>query len=101
MAANRCSRRAAESRVAPAMKTSTGNSSAAATTPRIKVIPSPLVPTNGAQPGWQSAGPVVLISVTSWASAAASASASTPLMASRLSGDGRASRPISPTTVPG
>ena len=61
MAAKRCSRRAAESRVAPPMNTSTGNSSAAATTDKTSVTPFELVPTVGAHSAPQWSGDVVLI----------------------------------------
>ena len=63
IAAKRCSRRAADSRVAPPMKISTGNSSAAATTDRISVMPLALMPTPSAQSALQLLGAVVLISV--------------------------------------
>ena len=49
IAANRCSRRAADSRVAVPMKISTGNSSAQATTDKIRSMPLALMPAPTAQ----------------------------------------------------
>jgi hypothetical protein len=49
IAAKRCSRRAADSRVAAPMKISTGKSSAAVTTARIRTMPLWLVPTPNTQ----------------------------------------------------
>ena len=49
IAANLCSRRAADSRVAVPMKISTGNSSAQATTDKIRSMPLALMPAPTAQ----------------------------------------------------
>ena len=101
IAAKRCSRRAADNRVAAPMNTSTGNSSAAATTDRTMVMPLALVPT-GAHSPEQSLGDVVLIRVTWWAPSCSERSAtSRPMMMSNVSGPGNASEPMMPTWVPG
>ena len=103
IAAKRCSRRAAESRVAPPMKISTGKNRAAMTTERIRMIPLLSMPTPSAQAGpLQSLGGVALIRETSMASLWPARSVTLrPTMMTSESGAGSAASPIVPTCVPG
>src|SRR4029453_13171969 len=68
IAAKRCSRRAADRRVAVPMKMSTGNSNKTATTASTRATPLELKPTANAQLLPHSLGEVVLMLVTSTAS---------------------------------
>ena len=101
MAANRCSRRAAASRVAEPMKMTTGKSMPNATTARIRSMPFLLMPTPlGQSP--QSLGGVVFSRQTSAAPGIARTCATVlPTTAIRESGDGRPASPIVPTSRPG
>ena len=103
MAANRCSRRAADSRLAVPMKISTGNSSPAATQDRIRSMPLASMPTPSTHCSpLQLLGGIVWMLVTSrapgwWASWAGVR----PTMTSREFGEGSAAAPIVPTWWPG
>ena len=101
IAAKRCSRRAADNRVAPPMKISTGNSSPAMTADKISVMPLPLMPRPLTQPS-QLLGVVVLMRSTglAWGSADRSATVR-PTTISREFGAGRAASPTVPTWRPG
>jgi hypothetical protein len=98
IAANRCSRRAADSRVAVAMKISTGNSSASATTDRMRSTPRLWTPIRTSQfAPVQALGGVVLMLVTSPAPGTRESWAAVcPTMTTRLSGPGRAASPTRP-----
>jgi hypothetical protein len=101
MAAKRCSRRAADSRVAPAMKTSTGSSRAAITMDKMSVIPLSLMPTPMKQ-SLQLFGVVVLILLTWRASGSWDRSATLrPTTMISEFGAGSAASPMAPTSRPG
>ena len=99
IAANRCSRRAAASRVAVPMKISTGNSSAPATTREDEGHPVLVDPTW--QPWRQSPGDVVMICVTCRAPSGSSSAGVRPTTMSSESGEGSASPPMVPISRPG
>ena len=112
IAANRCSRRAADSRVAVAMKISTGASMASATTDRIRSMPLAWIPAVGrgvVQALGVPAGPrllpgaaVVAIDVTCTLSGVcASCAGVRPTMMTSEFGDGSAASPIMPGQVAG
>ena len=103
IAANRCSRRAAESWVAVAMKISTGASRASAATDRMRSTPLALIPSRTAQlKPLQPLDGVVLMLVTSAASwRCASWAGVRPTMMIRLFGAGRAASPMMPAWCPG
>ena len=103
IAANRCSRRAADNRVAVAMKTSTGTSIASATTGRTRSSPFASIPRPSTQlsPS-QPLGGVAEIEVARTApGACASCAAVSPTMMTSESGDGSAASPIVPARRPG
>ena len=102
IAANRCSRRAADRRVAPPMKTSRGNTSAAVTTVRTSVIPLASTPTPSAHSPAHWLGGVVLIRAT-WATRGCCerSAALRPTTTISESGAGRAAGPITPASRPG
>ena len=103
MAANRCSRRAADSRVAAAMKISTGNSSAAATTERIRSMPLALMPTSTAQLlPLQPLGGIDWMLVTLWAPGTRESWPGVcPTMMISAFGAGSPAGPIVPAWCPG
>ena len=110
IAANRCSRRAADNRVAVAMKISTGASMASAATDRMRSMPLDSIP---ASAGWydrplgftrasKRLGTVAAIDVTgTLPGVPASCAGVRPMMMSREFGDDSAASPIVPTRRPG
>ena len=104
IAANRCSRRAADSRVAVPMKISTGSSSTSATTDRMTSMPLEPTPARITQPRWpvQPLGGMVLRLVTSSAPGRCdNCAAERPTTMSSELGDGRPAWPIVPASWPG
>nr|WP_255649234.1 hypothetical protein [Frankia sp. ArI3] len=101
IAAKRCSRRAADSRVAVPMKIRTGNSSAAVTTDRTRSMPFALMPTSRHCP-LQPLGGVVAMAVT-WVACGVRASWSARRPTTRIneSGAGSAAGPRVPICRPG
>ena len=102
IAANRCSRRAADRRVAVPMKISTGSSSASATTDRTRSMPFGLRPPRITQLLPQPLGGVVLRLVTFAAPGRCDiCAAERPTTMTSESGDGRPAWPMRPAWCPG
>ena len=114
IAANRCSRRAADSRVAVAMKISTGVSRASATTEKIRSTPLAPTPSSGGgvvralrrRPLWFRptcwfGKPVATVVTVTAFGVRASCAAVCPMMMNSESGDGSAAAPIVPARRPG
>jgi len=109
IAANRCSRRAADSLVVVAMKISNGVSRASATTEKMRSTPPAPTPWSGGGvnrplrfPAAWVPGKAVAIVVTAMASGVrAICAAVRPMMMYSESGDGSAGSPIGPASRPG
>ena len=107
IAANRCSRRAADSRVAVAMKISTGVNRASATTEKMRSTPLAPTPSSGGdcRPlGFTPyiPGDLVAIVVTATVSGRwANWAAVCPMMMNSEFGEGSAAAPIVPASRPG
>ncbi len=99
IAANRCSRRAAASRLAVPMKISTGKSSAPATTDRIRSMASASYPTT--QPSHRLGEVVIRWSIRLAPGRCATCSGVPPMMMTSEFGAGSAAGPMTPTWWPG
>ena len=103
IAAKRCSRRAADSRVAPADEDQHGEQQRRRRPPTsTSVMPFASVPTSGRSRRRSRSGDVVLIRVTSWApGSCASESARRPMTMIRCRARAARPAPIVPTSAPG
>ncbi len=103
IAANRCSRRAADSLVAVVMKISTGNSIASATTGRTRSIAFALMPRPSTQlsPVQPFGGVAEIAEARTAPGACESCAAVSPAMTTSEFGDGSAAAPIVPACRPG